>query len=60
MPAPRKPASEKAIPRAYTWRPWVDEFLSTKGPGERSGWLNDLVEASPEFRVWWEAVKEVE
>lgn len=56
MPAPRKPASEKAIARQVTFRPWVDEFLATMSPGTRSPWLNELIESSPDFRRWWEAV----
>lgn len=58
MSATRKPAAETFIPRAYPWRPWVDEFLTTKGSGDRSAWLNDLVEVSPEFRAWWNALEE--
>jgi hypothetical protein len=58
MPASRKPAGEKAIVRQVSWRPWVDEFLSTMQPGSRSPWLNELVESSQEFLDWWEATGE--
>jgi hypothetical protein len=55
MAAQRKPAAEKAVIRHVSWRPWVDEFLSTMQPGSRSPWLNGLVESSSEFRAWWAA-----
>jgi len=55
MAAPRKTAAEKAVVRQVSWRPWVDEFLSTMQPGGRSPWLNELVEATPEFQRWWTA-----
>lgn len=44
----------------YMWRPWVDEFLATKRPGERSAWLNDLVEGSEEFRAGWDAAENID
>lgn len=56
MAAPRKPVSEKAIPRQVTFKPWVDEFLDAFcKPGARSEYINHLIEDSPEFRTWWKA-----
>jgi len=55
MAAPRKPEGEKAVVRPVSWLPYVDEFLATMRPGTRSPWLNELVEASPEFQRWWAA-----
>lgn len=60
MPAPRKPANEKHVNRWMSFRPDISAYLDSLPIGQKSQAVNDAIEASPEFRAWWEAAKEVE
>lgn len=60
MAAPRKAPADKAVNRWISFQPIISAYLDSLPIGQKSQAVNEAIGASPEFRAWWEAIKEVE